>query len=93
MLDKLMEMSGGEGESPELAVLKEIKQLMDSRLGDKLKGVSISKLEVEPKEEGGEEGEAPSVELELGASPEAEDKTALSPQEEEELNKIRSKMV
>ena len=92
MLDKLMEISGGEGESPELAVLKEIKQLMDSRLGDKLKGVSISKLEVEPKEEG-MEGEVPEAELEVSASPEAEDKTALSPQEEEELNKIRSKMV
>lgn len=85
MLEKMLEMSGGEGgESPELQVLKEIKQLMDSRLGDKLKGaVSVSKVEIEPKEEGG---------LELEQEPEMES-SDLSPEEEDELNKIRSKMV
>ena len=86
MLEKMLEMSGSEGggESAELQVLKEIKQLMDSRLGDKLKGaVSVSKVEIEPKEEGG---------LELEQEPEMES-SDLSPEEEDELNKIRSKMV
>lgn len=84
MLEKMMEMSGGEDSgSAELQVLKEIKQLMDSRLGDKLKGVSAVKVEVEPEVEGGEEMEA---------EPEVES-ADFSPEEEDELNKIRSQMV
>lgn len=63
---------------PYLDVLKEIKSLMDSRLGDKLKGgVSVEKVEVLPVE--GEEMPVEAVEEkpegeELGLSPEEKDK-------------------
>lgn len=91
MLEKLMEMGGGESESPELQVLKEIKQLMDTRLGEKLKGgMSVSKVEIEAPE--GEEEKSPEVETELGSEGEG-DRSALNPDEEEELNKIRSGLV
>lgn len=65
-----------------LDVLKEIKDLMDKRIGEKLKGgVSVQKVSVQPVEEGGPE-------------PMEEEKSKvaaslLAPEEEEELQKLR----
>lgn len=75
-----------------MEVLKEIKSLMDSKLGDKLsapsgdeKGIEISKVKLL-----GDEGSSENPEMEMS---EPKEEMGMDPMEMEELKKIRANMM
>lgn len=85
-------MAHMEEKDPYLDVLKEIKGLMDSRLGDKLGGgMSVEKVSVHPLEGSPEEEKMESPLEESKEDETGEGDMDMSPEEKDELMKLYSK--